>query len=75
MAGDGEKFRGAKSCGKDASWESQKNDFPTRLEIPPTPAGFPLSHSFGCCCLLDEELSKKRGHFYFGKDGDTSILV
>src|SRR5260370_1106052 len=37
----------AKSCGKDAGWKSQKDDFPTPLGNPAKCAGFPLSHSSG----------------------------
>jgi hypothetical protein len=36
---------GAKGCGKDAGWKSQKADFPAPLGNPANPAGFPLSHS------------------------------
>jgi len=38
---------GAKGCGKDAGWKSQKDDFPTLLGNPAKCAGFPLSHSPG----------------------------
>jgi hypothetical protein len=55
--------------------EKSKTDFPALLGNPANPAGFPLSHSFGCFCLRDEHFSNKRGHFYFGKHGDISILV
>jgi len=68
-------FVARKAVEKTRAGKVKNLTFPPRLEIPPTPAGFPLSHSFGCYCLPDEELSKKWGHFYFGKDGDTSILV
>src|ERR1700751_1258588 len=31
-----------------------------------------FSHSFGCCCIHDEYLSNKRGHFYCDEIGDIS---
>src|SRR5215813_14097879 len=31
-----------------------------------------FSHSFGCCCIHDEYLSNKRGHFYCAEIGDIS---
>jgi len=31
-----------------------------------------FSHSFGCCCMHDEYLSNKRGHFYCAETGDIS---
>jgi hypothetical protein len=43
-----------------------KPTFPSRLEIPQTPAGFPLSHSLDDCWLtLEPDIScaKKSGHF------------
>jgi hypothetical protein len=55
--------------------EKSKTDFPALFGNPANTAGFPLSHSFGCCCLRDEQFSNKRGHFYFGKHGDISKLV
>src|SRR5262249_7769758 len=42
------KKRRATSCGKDAPWKSPKPDFSTSLGNPANPAGFPLSHSYGC---------------------------
>lgn len=52
-----------------------KQTFPPRLEIPqkPNPRDFHFSHSFGCCCIHDEQLSNKWGHFYRVKNGDISI--
>ena len=44
--------------------EKSKSDFPALLGNPAHTAGFPLSHSFGCCCIHDEHLWNKRGHFY-----------
>lgn len=44
--------------------EKSKNDFSTSLGNPAHTAGFPLSHSFGCCYIHDEQLCNKRGHFY-----------
>ena len=32
-------------------------------------------HSFGCCCMHDEYLSNKRGHFYCAETGDISIAL
>jgi hypothetical protein len=29
-------------------------------------------HSFGCCCMHDEYLSNKKGHFYCAETGDIS---
>jgi len=55
--------------------EKSKTDFPALLGNPAHPAGFPLSHSFGCCYLYDEHLANNRGHFYFAKGGDISNLV
>jgi hypothetical protein len=57
MAGR-KKIAGATGYGKDAGWKSQKTTFPPRLEIPQTPAGFPLSHSLDDCGRLT-----KTGYF------------
>jgi hypothetical protein len=75
MARNGENFAGEKLW-KRREVEKSKTDFPTSLGNPAKhPAGFPLSPSFGCCCIQDEQLSNRRGHFYFGKNGDISTLV
>src|SRR3984885_14169111 len=61
---------GAKGCGKAAEWKSQKTTFPLRLEIPQTPAGFPLSHSLGDCEILTTNRT-----FHLLRKGDTSNVV
>src|ERR1700733_4650762 len=61
---------GAKGCGKAAEWKSQKTTFPLRLEIPQTPAGFPLSHSLGDCGTLTTNRT-----FHLLRKGDTSNVV
>src|SRR5580692_4448256 len=61
---------GAKGCGKAAEWKSQKTTFPLRLEIPQTPAGFPLSHSLGDCGILTTNRT-----FHLLRKGDTSNVV
>jgi hypothetical protein len=69
MAGQ-QKMAGATGCGKDAGWKSQKTTFPPSLEIPQTPAGFPLSHSLGDCGRLT-----KTGTFHLLRKGDISNVV
>src|ERR1035438_10481430 len=59
----------SQSCGKDAWWKSQKNDFPTTLANPAKRAGFALSHSFYDYWLIQEtghltSLASKTGHLY-----------
>jgi len=44
--------------------EKSKNDFSPLLGNPAHTAGFPLSHSFGCCYIDDEQWWNKWGHFY-----------
>jgi hypothetical protein len=68
FAGGGEKDHAMvgsrKNGGRDGAVEKtrggkvKKPTFPPRLEIPQTPAGFPLSHSLGDCGRLT-----KTGHF------------
>jgi hypothetical protein len=68
--GKARKNGGAKGCGKAADWKSQKTTFPLRLEIPQTPAGFPLSHSLGDCGTLTTNRT-----FHLLRKGDTSNVV
>src|SRR5580692_6031662 len=68
--GKARKNGGAKGCGKAAEWKSQKTTFPLRLEIPQTPAGFPLSHSLGDCGTLTTNRT-----FHLLRKGDTSNVV
>jgi len=68
--GKARKNGGAKGCGKAAEWKSQKTTFPLRLEIPQTPAGFPLSHSLGDCEILTTNRT-----FHLLRKGDTSNVV
>ncbi|MGB9239540.1 MAG: hypothetical protein WCC19_12075, partial [Terriglobales bacterium] len=52
--------------GKDAPWESPKNDFPTALGNPAKCAGFPLFHRLGGYGRLTKpyiSLATKSGHF------------
>jgi hypothetical protein len=45
--------------------EKSKTDFPALLGNPAnTSRDSHFAHSFGCCCMHDEYLSNKRGHFY-----------
>src|SRR5499433_1225727 len=44
--------------------EKSKATFPPCLEIPHTPRDSHFPTSFGCCCIHDEQLWNKRGHFY-----------
>jgi len=69
------KHFGGEKLWKRRNPEKSKTDFPALLGNPANPAGFPLSHSFGCRCLHDEHLSNNWGHFYFVKVGDISNLV
>jgi hypothetical protein len=50
--------------------EKSKTTFPLRLEIPQTPAGFPLSHSLGDCGTLTTNRT-----FHLLRKGDTSNVV
>src|SRR5580693_8622306 len=68
--GKARKNGGAKGCGKAADWKGQKTTFPLRLEIPQTPAGFPLSHSLGDCGTLTTNRT-----FHLLRKGDTSNVV
>jgi hypothetical protein len=53
--------------------EKSKSDFPTSLGNPAKPSrDSHFSHSFGCCCFNDEQLSNRRGHFYCHEMGDIS---
>ena len=56
-------WQAAEKWRRDGLWkrrgmENSKNDFPTPLGNPASPAGFPLSHSLGGCGRLT-----KTGHF------------
>jgi hypothetical protein len=54
--------------------EKSKTDFPALLGNPAnTSRDSHFAHSFGCCCMHDEYLSNKRGHFYCDEIGDISI--
>jgi len=61
-----------KAMEKTPSGKVQKPTFPLCLEIAQTPRDSHFPHSFGCCCIRDEQLSNKRGHFYCGEIGDIS---
>jgi hypothetical protein len=55
---------GGKKLWKRHKAEKSNTDFPALFGNPANYAGFPLSHSFGCCyCLHGEQLPNRRGHF------------
>jgi len=83
MARNGEKFRGAKSCGKDASWKSQKPDFPTSLGNPANTRGIPTFPQLRLLLFarrrVIEEMGtflfwQRWGHFYFGMTFFPDVL-